>query len=130
MERVEDWAPEMLTPLARGVALRRHWRVGAGDPVAVMLNWAWLPEQMETGEGWPVKPGQTVPLLTVMIPAPETDCWPSGLVMVSVRPPVVAAAAMFTFSVIWVGSVNVMELTVMPVPEKAAWIRFTPGSVS
>src|SRR5262245_18713547 len=109
----------MFPPSDSGAVSLRHWYVGLGEPVALTVNCAIVPLQGVTGPGWRVKLGQTgLPGLMVMMPAPDVACWPSGLVTVSVRPPVAAAGATSTFTVKWVGSVKVTELTVIPVPLK------------
>jgi hypothetical protein len=49
----------------------------------------------------------------------------SALVTVTSRAPVVAPAAMVMLAVTWVALLNVVELTVMPVPEKDAFAPLT-----
>ncbi len=57
--------------------------------------------------------------VTVKMPVP-TPMPPSGLVTVMSRRPTVAPTARVMFAVTWVALVNVVELTVMPVPENVA----------
>ena len=59
------------------------------------------------------------PALTVNTPVPVAAV-SSGLVTVTLRTPVVAPAAIVMFAVSWVALTKVVELTVIPVPEKLA----------
>src|SRR5207247_2573881 len=109
MVREVEVAPPMLAPPLR------HGKVGVGGAAPAAVKLAEVPVQRVMLAGSCVTAGQTgTPGLIVRMPVADVATWPSGLVTVIVRAPVAAPAVTVRLSVMCVGSVKVMLLTVTP----------------
>src|SRR5262249_47645458 len=106
----------MFPPLERLTSPLRHWKFSGAVPLPETEKLAEPPEHTVWLPGWPltVAPVQVVPI--VRMPAADVGVGPWGFVTVIVRARRAAAPLTVRFSVMCVGSVNVMVLTVTPPP--------------